>query len=40
MEDGSERVISVPEMIHVEVGMPVTVVDFGDNKPIYKWGDA
>jgi hypothetical protein len=28
----------VPEMIHVEAGMPVTIADPGDGKPIYGWG--
>jgi hypothetical protein len=28
----------VPEMIHVEIGMCVTIIDTGDGKPIYHWG--
>jgi hypothetical protein len=39
MDDGSTRVVDVPERIHVEIGMPVTIVDFGDGAPIYGWGD-
>ena len=39
MDDGSISVVSVPKMIVVEVGMPVTIVDTGDDKPAYRWGD-
>lgn len=39
MDEGSTRVVPVPDMILVEAGMPVTVIDIGDGKPIYKWGD-
>ena len=38
IDDGSERVVDVPPMIHVEVGMRVTIIDAGDGKPIYGWG--
>ncbi len=38
LEDGSEREIEVPDMIHVVAGMPVTIIDTGDGKPIYGWG--
>ncbi len=36
--DGSERVLTIPAMIHVIVGTPVTIYDNGDGNPIYKWG--
>jgi hypothetical protein len=39
MDDGSTSAISLPQMISIEVGMPVTVVETGDDKPIYRWGD-
>jgi hypothetical protein len=29
----------VPERILVEVGMAATVVDVGDGKPVFVWGD-
>jgi hypothetical protein len=38
MDDGSTLTLSVPEMIQVEVGMPMLVVDVGDGKPIVRWG--
>jgi hypothetical protein len=38
MDDGSERVVDVPEMILIEPGMPVTIIDTGDDKPLYRWG--
>ena len=39
MDDGTVLVVSVPEMIQVELGMAVAVVDTGDGRPVYKWGD-
>jgi len=39
LDDGSERVFDVPERILVEVGMAATVVDVGDGKPVFVWGD-
>lgn len=30
--------MDVPELIQVEVGMPVTILDTGDGKPIIRWG--
>lgn len=38
MDDGSTLTLNVPEMIQVEVGTPVLVVDVGDGKPIVRWG--
>jgi hypothetical protein len=38
LDDGSERVVPVPDMIQVEVGMTVRIADFGDGKPLYAWG--
>jgi hypothetical protein len=38
MDDGSEIVVEVPELIHVGVGIRVTIIDTGDGKPIYRWG--
>ena len=36
--DGRRFHAHVPEMIQVEVGTPVLVVDVGDGKPIVRWG--
>jgi hypothetical protein len=38
MDDGGSRVVSVPEMLDVEVGTTVKIVDPGDGKPIFLWG--
>jgi hypothetical protein len=38
LEDGSRRVVQVPAMIQIEVGMSVGITDFGDGSPIYIWG--
>ena len=38
MEDGSSRIVSVPEMLDVSVGSSVSIVDTGDDKPIVLWG--
>jgi hypothetical protein len=38
MDDGTERTLNVPEMISVEVGMSVRIVDVGDDQPIIAWG--
>ena len=38
LEDGSRRVVRVPEMIDVEIGMSVRIVDVGAGEPIYLWG--
>lgn len=37
-DDGSTRVVSIPGMVMIEVGMKVKIIDFGDDKPIYAWG--
>jgi hypothetical protein len=37
MEDGGSRVVSVPEMLDVEVGTTVKIADPGDGKPIFLW---
>jgi hypothetical protein len=38
LEDGSRRVVPVPDMLQVEIGMTVRIADFGDGKPVYAWG--
>jgi hypothetical protein len=30
--------IPVSDMIQIDVGMPVLIVDFGDGAPIVRWG--
>lgn len=37
-DDGSERIVDVPDTISVAVGMAVTVVDIPGDTPIYRWG--
>ena len=38
LANGSERVITVPAMIHVAVGTRLTIDDSGKGEPVYKWG--
>ena len=38
LEDGESRIVSVPEMLDVSVGTTVKIIDTGDNKPIFAWG--
>jgi hypothetical protein len=37
MEDGSEMVVTAPEMIYAEVGMTVTIVVADDGKVTVRW---
>lgn len=37
-EDGSRRQVSGPDQIEILVGMPVGMVDTGDDAPIFVWG--
>jgi hypothetical protein len=39
IDDGSERVVHRPEMLDIDVGTPVTIIDTGDGQPIYHWGE-
>lgn len=39
LADGSERVVAVPAMLKIEIGMAVTIFDRGDGQLAYKWGD-
>jgi len=38
MENGESRIVSVPELLDVSVGTTVKIVDTGDDKPVYAWG--
>jgi len=38
LDDGSEMTVPASDMIQIEVGMPVLIVDFGDGAPIVRWG--
>jgi hypothetical protein len=38
MDDGSTSVVPAPDMILIAAGMRVRVIDTGDGKPIYAWG--
>lgn len=38
LEDGSEMTVPVSDMIQIDVGMPVLIVDVGDGAPIIRWG--
>jgi hypothetical protein len=39
LDDGSEMTVPVSDMVQIEVGMPVLIVDFGDGAPIIRWGN-
>jgi hypothetical protein len=38
LEDGSRRIVRVPELIDVEIGTAIRIVDVGAGEPIYLWG--
>jgi hypothetical protein len=39
MDDGSERLVPVPQSVHVDVGSPVAIFEGDDGRLVYKWGD-
>jgi hypothetical protein len=38
LEDGSEITVPVSDLIQIDVGMSVLIVDVGDGAPIIRWG--
>ena len=38
LDDGSRREVRVSDLIEVEIGMTVRIVEVGAGEPIYLWG--
>ena len=38
MEDGSELVVTAPEVVCAKVGMKVTVIETEHGRPVLRWG--